>query len=74
MTDWVATVGGAGTGLLTVFCRHTSASLLVQENADPEVLARPGPLLLAAWFRTEIRSSATPPRARTTCRRTSARH
>lgn len=24
-------------GLLTVFCRHTSASLLVQENADPDV-------------------------------------
>ncbi len=26
-----------GTGLLTVFCRHTSASLLIQENADPTV-------------------------------------
>jgi secondary thiamine-phosphate synthase enzyme len=25
------------TGLLTLFCRHTSASLLVQENADPDV-------------------------------------
>ncbi|MCW3503953.1 secondary thiamine-phosphate synthase enzyme YjbQ [Burkholderia cenocepacia] len=25
------------TGLLTVFCRHTSASLLIQENADPSV-------------------------------------
>lgn len=25
------------TGLLTVYCRHTSASLLIQENADPEV-------------------------------------
>lgn len=24
-------------GLLTIFCRHTSASLLIQENADPEV-------------------------------------
>ncbi|MBA2412212.1 MAG: YjbQ family protein [Burkholderiaceae bacterium] len=24
-------------GLLTVFIRHTSASLLIQENADPEV-------------------------------------
>lgn len=33
---WVA--GEAlGTGLLTVFCRHTSASLLIQENADPDV-------------------------------------
>jgi secondary thiamine-phosphate synthase enzyme len=25
-------------GLLTVFCRHTSASLLITENADPTVL------------------------------------
>ena len=32
-------VGGQGveTGLLTIFCRHTSASLLIQENAAPEV-------------------------------------
>jgi secondary thiamine-phosphate synthase enzyme len=27
------------TGLLTLFVRHTSASLLIQENADPEVRA-----------------------------------
>ena len=26
-------------GLLTCFIRHTSASLLIQENADPDVLA-----------------------------------
>ena len=25
-------------GLLTVFCQHTSASLVIQENADPSVL------------------------------------
>ena len=25
------------TGLLTLFCRHTSASLTIQENADPDV-------------------------------------
>jgi len=25
------------TGLLTIFCRHTSASLLIQENADRDV-------------------------------------
>ena len=25
------------TGLLTLFCRHTSASLLIRENADPDV-------------------------------------
>ena len=24
-------------GLLTIFCRHTSASLVIQENADPDV-------------------------------------
>ncbi|MDR3407985.1 MAG: secondary thiamine-phosphate synthase enzyme YjbQ [Methylovirgula sp.] len=24
-------------GLLTLYCRHTSASLLIQENADPDV-------------------------------------
>lgn len=24
-------------GLVTLFCRHTSASLLIQENADPDV-------------------------------------
>ena len=28
-----------GNGLLTVFCRHTSASLLIQENAAPAVRA-----------------------------------
>lgn len=25
-------------GLLTLFCRHTSASLTIQENADPDVV------------------------------------
>lgn len=29
---------GIQTGLLTVFCRHTSASLVIQENADPDVM------------------------------------
>ena len=32
--DWLS---GQSTGLLTLFVRHTSASLLIQENADPEV-------------------------------------
>jgi secondary thiamine-phosphate synthase enzyme len=32
--DWVASTG-IRSGLLTLFCRHTSASLLVQENAAP---------------------------------------
>jgi secondary thiamine-phosphate synthase enzyme len=29
---------GIQTGLLTLFCQHTSASLLIQENADPDVV------------------------------------
>ncbi|MGD9966664.1 MAG: secondary thiamine-phosphate synthase enzyme YjbQ [Hyphomonadaceae bacterium] len=32
-------------GLLTLFCRHSSASLLINENADPDVRAD-----LAAYF------------------------
>lgn len=38
MADWLSGIG-AETGLLTVFVRHTSASLTIQENADPDVLA-----------------------------------
>lgn len=33
---WVATCA-VDAGLLTLFIRHTSASLVVQENADPDV-------------------------------------
>src|ERR1039457_6252217 len=29
---------GVGVGMCTVFIRHTSASLVIQENADPSVL------------------------------------
>ena len=36
--NWVGQQG-IGMGLLTVWCRHTSASLIVQENADPDVRA-----------------------------------
>lgn len=36
LQDWVRREA-MQTGLLTVFCRHTSASLLIQENADPTV-------------------------------------
>lgn len=38
LNDWVRDCG-TRTGLLTLFVRHTSASLLVQENADPAVCA-----------------------------------
>ena len=36
--EWVADQG-AKNGLLTVFIRHTSASLIIMENADPDVMA-----------------------------------
>lgn len=36
--SWLASLD-PGNGLLTLFLRHTSASLLIQENADPDVLA-----------------------------------
>src|SRR4051794_10350394 len=49
---WVA-AQAIDTGLLTTWCRHTSASLLVQENADPDVLAD-----LAAFFRRLAPESA----------------
>ncbi|MEH2441822.1 secondary thiamine-phosphate synthase enzyme YjbQ [Nostoc sp.] len=32
------TESGIETGLCTLFLRHTSASLVIQENADPDVL------------------------------------
>ena len=35
--NWVAS-SGIRQGLLTVFIQHTSASLLIQENADPDVI------------------------------------
>lgn len=36
LARWLAGIG-AQDGLLTVFVRHTSASLTIQENADPNV-------------------------------------
>ena len=45
---------GASEGLLTVFCRHTSASLLIQENADPDVRED-----LEAFFRRIAPESAS---------------
>ncbi len=35
--DVAALIKGQGDGLLTLLIQHTSASLLIQENADPEV-------------------------------------
>lgn len=36
--EQVVRASGIETGLCTVFLRHTSASLIIQENADPDVL------------------------------------
>lgn len=36
LAAWIA-AQNISDGLLTVFCRHTSASLLIQENADSDV-------------------------------------
>lgn len=37
VAKWVASTG-VQNGLLTVFVQHTSASLVMQENADPDVV------------------------------------
>ena len=37
VAKWAASTG-VETGLLTVFIQHTSASLVIQENADPDVV------------------------------------
>ena len=44
VTTWAAGQGMT-TGLLTLFCRHTSASLTINENADPDVRSD-----MARWF------------------------
>ncbi len=36
LAEWVA-ARRVDTGLLTLLCQHTSASLTIQENADPDV-------------------------------------
>ena len=37
VANWVASTG-VRDGLLTIFVQHTSASLVMQENADPDVV------------------------------------
>lgn len=50
----------AGDGQLTLFIRHTSASLTIQENADPDVLADLEAFLrrLVPWDETLYRHRA----------------
>ncbi len=50
----VVKASGVTTGLCTVFVRHTSASLVIQENADPAVLRD-----LEAWMARLAPESAT---------------
>ena len=45
----------SGTGLLTLFVQHTSCSLLIQENADPEVQTD-----LAAFFQRLVPPTTDP--------------
>ncbi len=51
---WVAECA-VDQGLLTLFVRHTSCSLLIQENADPEVQTD-----LAAFFHRLVPPSSDP--------------
>ena len=44
---------GVGEGLATIFIRHTSASLIIQENADPSVLED-----LQAWMDRSVPQDA----------------
>lgn len=46
---------GAGDGLLTLFVRHTSCSLLIQENADPSAKAD-----LETWLARFVPSAEDP--------------
>ncbi len=53
VAHWVTSTG-ISDGLLTVFIQHTSASLVIQENADPDVV-----LDLAEFFERIVPEGAT---------------
>ncbi|PQO24060.1 secondary thiamine-phosphate synthase [Rhodobacteraceae bacterium WD3A24] len=52
LCDWLET---RGDGVVTLFIRHSSASLLIQENADPDVQAD-----LADYFARLVPPADTP--------------
>ena len=56
-------------GLLTLFIPHTSASLLIQENADPDVL-KDLDRFLTDWFLTATLCTTIKPKVRMICRHT----
>ena len=53
--------------MLLAYIRHTSASLVIQENADPDVQTDLVTALGAS--RPRMPDGCTTPKARTTCRR-----
>ncbi|MEI4469876.1 secondary thiamine-phosphate synthase enzyme YjbQ [Frigidibacter sp. MR17.24] len=53
--DLVRWLAGHGDGLLTLLVRHTSCSLLIQENADPEVQTD-----LLAWISRTVPPTTDP--------------
>lgn len=57
VAGWLAATG-RDEGLLTLFLRHTSCSLLIQENADPAVRAD-----LQAFFRRLVPPADAPAQA-----------
>jgi thiamine phosphate synthase YjbQ (UPF0047 family) len=61
---------GVGTGLLTVYIPHTSASLLIQEKPRP-MCAAIWTSFCGAWCPRTPHSIVTTTRDRTTCQRTS---
>jgi secondary thiamine-phosphate synthase enzyme len=50
---WLSPLG-VTTGMLSVFCQHTSASLTIQENADPDVRRD-----LETFFERSVREDPT---------------
>ena len=65
------TQAGAGEGVLLIYLRHTSASLTIQENADPDVQATWSPRSIA-WHR-KTRRGFTMWKVLMTCRPMSRR-
>ena len=76
-TDITANAAGfidqirASEGTLLIYLRHTSASLAIQENADPDVQSDLTPRSIA--WRRKTRPGSMTWRVRTTCRRMSKR-
>ena len=69
----IVTRSGIKNGTVTVFVRHTSASLVIMENADPSA-RRDLEMFFENWFQRARRGSSTLRKDRTTCRATFAWH